>query len=251
MPFYLSGSHGEGTRVWVAPAGCTLVVPAQISELTVGTLVAAGESVAATWTADVDITPIASIDGISPFLTFVDPASGEEILAEVIDGSLTSTGATVNIKKDLPAGAKAVYPSKLGGRASVNLASEDETAEVENFDNDGWKDYVMTALGQTVSTTGPYMALDAGYLNAMRARLDYQNGGTGKVALIVELPAPNFCPGDDTYSHGLRFKGVATVSNIPIESGAKAVIQGNIDFQFTGPVEITLGGRTIATPVLP
>ena len=251
MPSYLSGSHGDGTRVWVAPVGCTLQAPLNISELTLTADATAGTDVELVWTADTDILPVSAIDGINPFLTFVDPTTGEEILAEVTGGSLTSTGATVKIKKNIATGAKAIYPSKLGGRASVNLASEDESVEVENFDNNGWKDYLMTALGQTVSTTGPYMAIDAGYLNAMRARLDYQNGGSGKVALIVELPAPNFCPGDTTYSTGLRFKGVATISNIPIESAAKAVIQGNIDFQFTGQVEVTLGGDTIATPVLP
>lgn len=249
MAFYLSGSHGDGTRVWVAPAGCNLVMPTAVSKLTIGgTGYEKGNSVEITWTAAPAIAPTSSIEGLYPYLTFVHPTTGEEVIAEVVD-DFTATGAKVKLLEDIPAGAIGYYPAKLGGRSTVNLQSEDETAEIENFDNDGWKDYVMTALGQTVSTTGPYMAKDAGYMNALRARLDYQNGGSGKVALVVALPTPNFCAGATTYNSGLVMSGIATISSMPIESGAKAVIQGNIDFQFCGAVNVQYNGSSVTTPV--
>ena len=253
MPFYMSGAHGEGTRVWCAPAGCTLARPTAVRKLTVSANVAKGDDVKVTWgvapTVGADF--LAIIDGIFPYLTFVDPTTGEEILAEVTGTGFATSGfgAQVKLKRDLPKDAVAYYPSKLGGRASVDIQSEDETAPVENFDNEGWKDYVMTSLGQAVSTTGSYMALDAGYLNALRARLDFQQGGTGKVILIVALPTPNFCPGDDTYTSGMVLSGIANVSSAPVTSGAQGVIEGNIDFQYCGPVSITFNNGTIATPL--
>lgn len=253
MPFYMSGAHGEGTRVWCAPAGCTLARPTAVHKLTVATAVESGSNKNVTWSADPAVTDDfkAITKGVFPYLTFVNPTTGEEILAEVTGAGIAENGlsANVNLKRNLPAGAVAYYPAKLGGRASVDIQSEDETAPVENFDNDGWKDYVMTSLGQAVSTTGSYMALDAGYLNALRARLDFQQGGTGKVILIVALPAPNFCPDDKTYSSGMVLSGIANVSSAPITSGAQGVIEGNIDFQYCGPVSITFDEKPVATPL--
>lgn len=238
-PFYLTGSQGEGTRLFVAPVPCSLTEPeTQIITVAVGGAAAGATSI------PVEATTNTRIVDTNPYLKFVDPTTGEEFLVEV-DGDIAPGATTITVKtlpKDIPDAATADYPTKLGGRATINNSTEDDEAELENFDNQGWRDYVKTSLGQMLSTTGHFLVLDAGYMNCLKARLSYQIGEPGKVFARLLYPKPA-C--DDTYTSGLEFSGICNVASMPIESGAKAVISGNIDLKFCGIVTVRFNGQEI------
>jgi hypothetical protein len=136
----------------------------------------------------------------------------------------------------------------LGGRSTVNNSSEDDETELENFDNDGWRDYAKTSLGQTITTTGMFMNLDAGYMNVKKARLQYQVGAPGKVFLKVAYPTPT-CPGDTAYTSGFIYSGIANITSDPIESSSKGIIMGNIDFKYCGIVTVTFNGSPLVVTV--
>lgn len=241
-PFYLAGTQGEGTRIWVAPVPCTLIYP-QAGTFTVATGGAdAGDTsipiTAASFLTRSEVT--------EPFLLFKDSVTGEETMVEV-DGPITAGATTIPVKalpKPILAAATAEWPTKLGGRSTVNNNSEDDEVELENFDNDGWRDYAKTSLGQTISTTGMFMNLDAGYMNVKKARLQYQIGAPGKVFLKVAYPTPT-CPGDTAYTSGLVYEGIANITSDPIESSSKGIIMGNIDFKYCGIVTVTFNGTPL------
>lgn len=237
-PFYLTGSQGTGTRLFVAPVPCTLTEPETTTFTATAEATAGGTSITITASTN---TRVIDVD---PYLKFVDPTTGEEFLVEV-DGDIAAGATAITTKalvRDIPAGATADYPTRLGGRATINNTTEDDEAELENFDNRGWRDYVKTSLGQTLSTTGHFLNLDAGYMNCLKARLSYQVGEPGKVFARLAYPKPS-C--DDTYTAGLEFSGICTVVSMPIESGAKAVIAGNIDLKFCGIVTVKFNGNEI------
>lgn len=244
--FYLAGTQGEGTRIWVAPVPCSLIAP-QSGTFTVAVGGAdAGDT-------SIPITAAAFLtrpEVTSPFLLFKDSVTGEETLVEV-DGDITA-GATSITTKPLPkaitAASTAEWPTKLGGRSTVNNNSEDDEVELENLDNDGWRDYAKTSLGQTISTTGMFMNLDAGYMNVKKARLQYQIGAPGKVYLKVAYPTPS-CPGDTAYTSGFVYEGIATITSDPIESSSKGIIMGNIDFKYCGAVTVTFNGSALVATV--
>lgn len=246
--FYLAGSQGEGTRIWVAPVPCSLIYP-QEGIFTVATGGAdAGDTTipitAATFLTRPEVT--------QPFLLFKDATTGEETLVQ-IDADITAGATSLTVKalpKALTAGATAEWPTKLGGRSTVNNNSEDDEVELENFDNDGWRDYAKTSLGQTISTTGMFMNLDAGYMNVKKARLQYQIGSPGKVYLKIAYPTPA-CPGDTAYTEGFVYEGIANITSDPIESSAKGIIMGNIDFKFCGPITVKFNGQLLVVEPTP
>lgn len=244
--FYLAGTQGEGTRIWVAPVPCTLIYPQS------GTFTVASGGADA---ADTSI-PISTASFLTrpettdPFLLFKDATTGEETMAEV-NGDITAGATSITVKalpKAITAGSTAVWPTKLGGRSTVNNNSEDDEVELENFDNDGWRDYAKTSLGQTISTTGMFMNLDAGYMNVKKARLQYQVGAPGKVFLKVAYPTPT-CPGDTAYTAGFVYEGIANITSDPIESSSKGIIMGNIDFKYCGIVTVKFNGSALVTTV--
>lgn len=237
-PFYLTGSQGTGTRLFVAPIPCSLVEPE--SQIFTSTIESAAAATTITINASTNTRPVT----VNPYLKFVDPATGEEFLVEV-NGTIAPGATTIPVKplrRAIPAGATADYPTRLGGRATINNSTEDDEAELENFDNGGWRDYVTTSLGQMISTTGHFLNLDAGFMNCLKARLAYQIGEPGKVFARLEYPKPS-C--DNTYTSGLTFSGICTVASMPIESGAKAVISANIDLKFCGIVVVRFNGEEI------
>lgn len=244
--FYLAGTQGEGTRIWVAPVPCSLITP-QSGTFTVAVGGAdAGDT-------SIPITAAAFLtrpEVTSPFLLFKDSVTGEETLVEV-DGDITAGATTITTKplpKAITAASTAEWPTKLGGRSTVNNNSEDDEVELENFDNDGWRDYAKTSLGQTISTTGMFMNLDAGYMNVKKARLQYQIGAPGKVYLKVAYPTPS-CPGDTAYTSGFVYEGIANITSDPIESSSKGIIMGNIDFKYCGIVTVTFNGSALVATV--
>lgn len=92
-PFYLAGTQGEGTRIWVAPVPCSLIAP-QSGTFTVATGGAeAGDTsipiTAATFLTRPEVT--------SPFLLFKDSVTGEETLVEV-NGNITAGATSITVK---------------------------------------------------------------------------------------------------------------------------------------------------------
>lgn len=244
--FYLAGTQGEGTRIWVAPVPCSLITP-QSGTFTVGVGGADVGDVSIPITAAAFLT---RPEVTSPFLLFKDSVTGEETMVEV-DGDITAGATTITTKplpKAITAASTAEWPTKLGGRSTVNNNSEDDEVELENFDNDGWRDYAKTSLGQTISTTGMFMNLDAGYMNVKKARLQYQIGAPGKVYLKVAYPTPS-CPGDTAYTSGFVYEGIANITSDPIESSSKGIIMGNIDFKYCGIVTVTFNGSALVATV--
>jgi hypothetical protein len=245
-PFYLAGTQGEGTRIWVAPVPCSLIAP-QSGTFTVATggALAGALSIpisAATFLTRPEVT--------NPFLLFKDAVTGEETMVEV-SAPITAGATSITVKalpKAITAAATAEWPTKLGGRSTVNNTSEDDETELENFDNDGWRDYAKTSLGQTITTTGMFMNLDAGYMNVKKARLQYQVGAPGKVFLKVAYPTPT-CPGDTAYTSGFIYSGIANITSDPIESSSKGIIMGNIDFKYCGIVTVTFNGSPLVVTV--
>lgn len=247
-PFYLAGSQGEGTRIWVAPIPCTLIYP-QTGTFTVATGGADAGDASIPITAAAFLTRSEITD---PFLLFKDPTTGEETMVQV-DGPITAGATSIPVKplpKALAVGATAEWPTKLGGRSTVNNSSEDDEVELENFDNNGWRDYAKTSLGQTISTTGMFMNLDAGYMNVKKARLRYQIGDPGKVYLKIAYPTPT-CPGDTAYTSGLTYEGIANITSDPIESSVKGIIMGNIDFKYCGIVTVKFNGELLVEEPTP
>lgn len=233
MPEIINYEVGRGTRIYCAPDhSCDSEYPEPITFTTSASVNAGASTIAIT--ASGNTKPI-----VAPFwIKFVDPVTGKastvEVSTNVSAGALSL--AIEAAKFSIPSGAQAEYPCRLGGRNSVNLSTADEETEVEDFDNDGWKAYVKTALGSDVSANGNYLPTDPGWKTCHYQRMDFQNGGNSRVYLRVEFPAPG-C--GDVFQAGDIYEGFAIVKSMPIESTPKGLISGNIEFSYTGKVTYT------------
>lgn len=232
---------GRGTKVFVAPANCALIPPPEV------TFTATAGAAEAATSITVTATPVGTwaannpID-TNPYLQFVDPATGQEFLVKLT--APVSSGATTlsveALKKAIPATAVAIYPTLLSVRETANISTQDENAEVVTFDNDGYKDYVKTSLGEQIELNGPYLPTDAGYLNVFQTRRAFKDGEPAKVYVVVKLPKPG-CVNDDTYTeHGGKWRGFAMIESTNVEIQSKGIIAGNISLTCCGELAYDL-----------
>lgn len=223
---------GRGTQILVAPLDCDLVFPESVIFTLQADLDPATSPTSITVSATTNTRTIRAYPEKPVYLLFTDPTTGREVSVKVIDdiepGATTLTIDGTFTKREIVANSTAPFPVRLSARSAANLNPEDDTAEIESFDNDGWRDYIRTSLGQTLSCPGPYLPLDPGWLTSLSSRLTFH-----KIYAEIIFPKPT-C--DDSYTRGHRVYGAAHVTNIPIEDGAKAIITGNIDLQFCGKV---------------
>lgn len=224
---------GRGTRIYCAPDHtCGSEFPEEIAFESSGSVVAGDTTIAINAAANTQ--PI-----VAPFwVKFVDPLTGKastvEVTSDVAAGALSLT--ILPAKYDIPSGAEAEYPCRLGGRNSINLGDTAEETEVEDFDNDGWKAFVKTSLGHDVSANGNYLPTDPGWKTCHYQKYDFENGGNSRVYLKVVFPAPG-C--GDVFQKGDIYEGFALVKTMPIEATPKGLISGNIEFSYTGKVTYT------------
>lgn len=211
---------GRNTKIQVCPSHtCDYVLPVDVT-FTVAT---GGAIVGAT---SIPITAAPNLTTIvAPvWLLFTNPTTGAEASVKVtadIDPGDTSLTVTA-LKKAVPVGATSEYPVRLSARSSANLSTQMENAEIENLDNDGWKEFIQTANGYNLDLQGSFLPLDPGYQTCLYAILNYES-----VYCKLTLPKP-VCPNDTSYTHGGIWEGYWMPSEMPIEAGAKAVITGNI-----------------------
>lgn len=211
---------GRNTKIEVCPAHtCDYVIPTSVS-FTVG---AGGAAVAAT---SIPITAAPNLNVIvAPvWLLFTNATTGAEVSVQVTaDIDPGDTALTVApLKKAVAAASTSQYPVRLSARSSANLSTQMENAEIENFDNDGWKEFIQTANGYNLDLQGSFLPLDPGYQTCLYAILNYES-----VYCKLTLPKP-VCPNDTSYTHGGIWEAYWMPSEMPIEAGAKAVITGNI-----------------------
>jgi len=106
--FYLAGTQGEGTRIWVAPVPCTLIYP-QSGTFTVASGGADAADTSIPITAASFLTRPETTD---PFLLFKDTTTGEETMVEV-NGDITAgaTSITLNAAIAVPGAVTAIPAS--------------------------------------------------------------------------------------------------------------------------------------------
>lgn len=227
---------GRGTKLNIAHLDCTLVYPTPFT-ITVATAITTSlstvTSISVTATTNTLTVPASTNKPV--YILFVDPVTGREVpvavVADIATGATTLTIAAGSLKFPLAAASVAEYPVRLSARSNANFSPKIAQVEVDSFDNDGWDDFVQTGRGGTLTAQGPYLPLDPGWRTVL---WNWQNFGKFYAQLIFPPPG---C--ENVYTTGHTVSGVVMCTNQPIEAGAKAIIQSNIDLQFCGPITWT------------
>ena len=218
---------GRGTKVFVARPPSVDFRGVLTPQSVTATAGAAAGATTITVTALTQPIP-ASLD-YPAFLTFTHPDTGIERLAVLTESSDTGdTTLTVEgLKREIPAGAVAIFPVLLSARTSTNFTPNLNNIDVNTFDNNGFSDGTVTSAGYTSSAPGNFLPLDAGLMTCTEAVKNFAN-----VYLEIRLKAP------EGYTTGWQYKGIAGVTGFPIEVPASEIITASPEFTWRGEPKI-------------
>lgn len=171
---------------------------------------------------------------VAPFWLSFTETTGKEVLvkvtADVAAGASAAFALTVAALPDsIAVGATATFPSRLRLRNTANMATNDNQADVNVFENDGWADSMTTLLNRTFAAGGFYSPLDPGWLTCDRARRDMLD-----VMVEVHTPRPGCETTANVYKTGRIYRGHYGVNGVPIEIPSDGIITSNLDFQGRG-----------------
>lgn len=212
---------GRGSKINVAllqPGSTSPIVPQTVQIAAIATAAATSITVEA-----LD-EPIAASANSPSFLSFVD-ANGEESFATVTASAAAgATTLTVEpLRKAIANASTAEYPARLSGRTSANFEPNVQDQEINTFDSDGFETGIVTKVGYQFSCDGNFLPLDAGVRSCFHAVNNFLN-----LWVIYQMPTPA------GYTSGYTFKGVASVTAMPIQNPAENFITANITFKFRG-----------------
>ena len=173
--------------------------------------------------------PIIASADYPGFLTFTDPVTGVERLAEITDSAdIGDTTLTVApLKRAISSDSTALHPVLLSARTSANFTPNLNNIDSITFDNDGYNDGLVSQAGYTSSAPGNFLPLDAGLMTCMEAVKQFSN-----VYLEIRLKAP------EGYASGWQFKGIAGVTGLPIDVPADNIITASPEFTWRGEPKI-------------
>lgn len=214
---------GRGTKIFVARAPSEDFRGA-IAPQTV-TVTAPAAAAAITLTIDPLTAPIVASPDYPAFITFIDPITGVERLAEVTEtadvGDITLT--ITPLKRAISDNATGEYPVILSARTSANFTPTLNNVDSVTFDNNGYNDGLVSQAGYTTSTPGNFLPLDAGVMTCIEAVKNFAN-----IYLAIVLKAP------EGYATGWQYKGIAGVTGMPIEIPADGIIVASPEFTWRG-----------------
>lgn len=218
---------GRGAKIYVArppSADFRGVLTPQTITVTTGAAAAAISITVAALT-----QPVIASTEYPGFLTFTDPITGVERLAEITESAdIGDTTLTVApLKRAISADSTALHPVLLSARTSTNFTPNLNNIDSITFDNEGYNDGLVTQAGYTSSAPGNFLPLDAGVMTCMEAVNQFSN-----VYLEIRLKAP------EGYTSGWHFKGIAGVTGFPIEVPADNIITASPDFTWRGKPKI-------------
>jgi len=217
----------KGAKIFVARPPSADFRGVLIPQTVTVTTAAAAAAVSITVTALTQ--PIIADADYPGFLTFTDPITGVERLAEITATSdIGDTTLTVApLKREIGAGFTALHPVLLSARTSTNFTPTLNNIESITFDSDGFNDGLVTQAGYTSSAPGNFLPLDAGLMTCMEAVAQFSN-----VYLEIRLKAP------EGYATGWQFKGIAGVTGLPIEVPADNIVTASPEFSWRGQTVI-------------
>jgi hypothetical protein len=215
---------GRGTKIRVAPIGRDRIFP-EATTFTVGADAAASAtSLTVTFTPEITRPIPASVNN-PLYLNFTETSGIQHLVKVTADIATNATTlTTAALKKAIKQNATAPFPVILAKRTNASLTDQDAEADVNVFENDGWKDSVTTMLGNGLELNGFYDPLDAGFNLCQFARLNFS-----EIYCELELKAP------EGYTKGMIVKMFSGVK-MPIEIVSDNLINANISLMSRGPV---------------
>ncbi|QSJ14592.1 hypothetical protein JYQ62_22090 [Nostoc sp. UHCC 0702] len=218
---------GQGTKILVAPIGRDRIFPEATVFSVSADAAAAATSLSISFTPAITRTIFASTD--KPlYLNFTQEDGVQHLVKVTANIEPASNSLTVGaLKKAVKQNATAPFPVILSKRTSANLTDQDAEADVNVFENSGWKDSITTLLGNGLEMNGFYDALDAGWNICNWARYNF-----AEVYCELQLKPPS-----SDYTKGHIFKLFSGVK-IPLEIPSDNIINANISLMSRGPVTI-------------
>lgn len=216
---------GKGTVIEVAmlPSGIE-TEPTAVATLTVTEPIAKGAT---------SITPFTALGAgvnipANSYLTWTAPTTGKEVLVQLT--STADTGDTSMAVSATPAdiadNSTTSYPLRLKSRTAANLGRSATEVNSVDFDDDAWERGLTTSLSADLEVPGNWSQLDAAYNT-----LEYAFNNLRQIYFWLKTPAPN-----SDYSAGKIYKGVASITAMPLDIPANGIITGNISLKVNGPL---------------
>ena len=218
---------GKGTVVEIAmlPSD-SRAEPTREATITLGAAASAGAT---------SLTVTALSSGVlipkGSYLAFTD--SNDEVVLVQLDADAEATDTTltvIGIPADIANAATSTYPLKLGGRTSADLGRSGNRVSSVDFDSDGYSDGLTTSIEQTITASGNFLPEDAGLRTADYAFREFRED-------YVWLTLAKNSTGSTT---GERWKGAASITNLPMSIPADGIITADIDITFNGKPEYSI-----------
>lgn len=135
-----------------------------------------------------------------------------------------STVVVAAVPEALAASSTAAFPLQLKGRTAANIGRQGNDFSLVTFDDDAYSDGTTTSIEQTVECPGAYLPNDPGFLT-----LEYAFTELKEVAFKLELPKPS-----SAYTTGKIYKGVCSITDLPLEVAADSAINANASLKVRG-----------------
>lgn len=215
---------GKGTKVSIAllPVGSTV----EPEKTTITLAAQAAKDVTGGATITVPALGAGVLIPSGSYLAFVAPTTGKSVLVQLTaDAEATDTTLEVReIPEDIASGSVATYPLRLAGRTAANIGRSGNRVSSVDFDSDGYSTGLTASIEQMLELPGNWIPQDAGFATA-----EYAFGELREIYVWLELPKISAA-----YSKGRIYKGPCSITDLPLDVGADAIITGNISLAFNG-----------------
>lgn len=215
---------GKGVKLSIAPLPDGIETePVAFSATTGATAAAKGATTISLATA----MPVGAFIPKDAYLNAVTP-DGYEVLVQLnADAKAGDNTLTVRaLDERVIAASTIAYPLKLRARTSADLDRSGNRTTTITFDDDAYESGQTTTISIGLNLQGNWSPLDAGYATAEH----WFNEGYQQVFFWMELPNPR----TTVYSKGKVYKGVGSITSMPLSAPADGIITGNIDAAFNG-----------------
>lgn len=215
---------GKGTTVEIAmlPVGSTV----EPTRTTITLAAQASKDIDGTATITVPALGAGVLIPEGSFLGFVNPTTGKSVLVQLTeDAEATDTTLAVReIPEDIASGSVATYPLRLAGRTAANLGRSGNRVTSTDFDSEGYTTGLTASIETTLELPGNWIPTDPGFSTA-----EYLFQELREAYVWLTLPKIS-----SAYSSGRIYKGPASITDLPLDVGADAIITGNISLAFNG-----------------
>lgn len=209
--------NGDKTTVRVALAK---VLPWPLATFTLS----AQAAKAATTIAVTPALPFPVLKG--NWLRFVDPTTDLEYMAKVsADAAAGATNlSVVALNQAIPSAATCNFPSELLDRSNADLDRKYNTKDIYTLNTGGQR--------QVVSVSGAKSGKASGFWHDKNAGLNIcEDAAEAKLPVYVFY---EYEPPEGATKGEVKY-GKAVITNLPKPSPAEGFIEGDVDFEFTGP----------------